>query len=201
MPRSASMMNRTILLRLAVFAALAGCRSAGTRVSPVPVASSTAIEGRVPTTLGAFRQVERETLPKGLGTSFRFRDSSGTRFTLFIYEPEPEARAKYPETAALLEHEAEILFVIMEAQERQGAITGNRRLATRRDSVDVDRRVVPGHMVATASTRGGEALIELEYLYLVDAKFVKVRISVPAARWPRSDLEPAIKTLLTALAS
>jgi hypothetical protein len=195
-------MNRTRSWTAVVaLIALTACRSAGGRVvqsaSAAPPAS---LESRVPSALGAFTRVEREVLPSSAGTRFRFRDTSSVLFSLFLYAPEVADWTRYPEPTELLEHEAEKLFQIQEIEARRGAITNLRRLATRRDSVDVFSRQVLGHVVATSNARRGQAQVDLQYLYLIDSMFVKVRATVPAPSWPRSDIEPAVKALVTALA-
>ena len=199
-------MRGTTLIAVSALTVAAACRPPGALPGAVPgtaerAADGAALERRVPTALGAYRRVGRELLPGSAGTAFRFRDTSALNLTVVLYAPDADALALYPTPVALLVYEDVKFARAMELQARRGAIANYQLLVTRPDSVLAGSRVVPGHLSVASGAYRARPMMELQYLYLVDATFVKVRATVPQASWPRGDLVPAVEQLVAALAS
>ena len=195
-------MQRTTVLAGIFLAMAAACRPPG---APPGAAARTPervpLERRVPTALGAYRRGDREPLPRGAGTAFRFRDTSAVHLTVVLYAPDADALARYPTPPALLADEDGKFARTMELQVQRRAIASYRLLVTRPDSVLAGTRMVPGHMSAASRAYRSQPVVDLQYLYLVDSTFVKVRATLPQASWPRRDLRAAVEQLVAALAS
>jgi hypothetical protein len=68
------------------------------------------------------------------------------------------------------------------------------------DSVQVDGRVLHGHATAAVTKKAGRVSVELQYLYLLGDTFVKVRGTVPADNWEKTDVPNFARQLAALLA-
>jgi hypothetical protein len=181
---------------IAVVGVTVGC-SRAQQATPAPTPMSSVAEA--PAEAGGFRRVNRETLPDGGGTLFRFRDSSSAYLTVILYPTDSAARRAYPTPASLLRYEGAKFVQVMDIQVRRGLYRNYRLLASRPDSVPVVPTLAPGHTSVASAVLRGRPVVEYQRLFLVDTTFIKVRATIPEADWPRPDLDDVTRTILASL--
>jgi hypothetical protein len=154
----------------------------------------------VPNQIGRFALVQRSPLTApGVGTIYRFRDSTAINLSVITYELSADDAAPNATAPARVRVEGDHFLEILAIQVRRGVYDTYHVLLVRPDSVVVGRSITPG-MIATVSVeQRGRTGYELQYLYLIDRTFVKIRASVPASAWPRTDLDSFATELVTAL--
>lgn len=189
------MVHRIALAMVCLVLPLACQRAAATRPAGNPVSPASAM----PTELGQFRLTEQRTLGDG-GRLYRYRDTSTVFLTVFRYPITAAAAQRSLDPAARARWEGENFLRLLPIQQQRGIYTTYQLVVSRPDSVRVASRIVPGHMLAVSTLRRAQPEYELQYVYLLGDDFVKVRATIPAAKWPRADLPELVSALVTRLA-
>jgi hypothetical protein len=184
-----------VVLALALLAAACSSGAAAPASAPSPTPA-----GEVPRQIGQFALVQRAPLSApAVGTIYRFRDSTAINLSVITYDLSSDDATRNATAPARVKAESELFLQILAIQMRRGVYDTYHVLLVRPDSVVVGRVVTPG-MIATASVEErGRAGYELQYLYLINRTFVKIRVSVPGTLWPRPDLDGFATELVTAL--
>ena len=190
-----TLVRSPVVLAMALFAAACSSGGAAPASAPVPAPS-----GEVPRQIGRFALVQRSPLTApGTGTIYRFRDSTAINLSAIVYDLTDEEVARNSTASARVKAEGEKFLEILPIQVRRGVYDTYHVLLVRPDSVVIGRVTAPG-VIATASVeQRGQTGYELQYLYLIDRTFVKIRASVPASAWPRTDLDSFATELVMAL--
>lgn len=138
----------------------------------------------------------------GVGYVFAAPEDSGrTRVNAFFYEREPERRGQ--PAAEALASGAGTFRQALEVERQRGMVQAYEVALEEPDSVALGgaRGAVPGRRIAVAMRRGGRAFLSWFFLYAVGDGFVKVRATVPAEAWERSDVTDFAHALVQAAAS
>ena len=129
---------------------------------------------------------------------FRYSDGSDTRVTVFFYRADSAMAAENPQQA--LAQEGQSFLESLPISVQRGWLDSYSAAVARTDSVTVDGRVVPGHITEVVAKRSGRSNMELQYVFLIAPRFVKVRASVPTEAWPNPDVTHFAHELATVLA-
>ncbi|MGH7531614.1 MAG: hypothetical protein ACREMN_14630 [Gemmatimonadales bacterium] len=184
-----------LLLRGALLCA-AGCTPPPTLRDLEPKADLT-----VPTRVGDYRLTERDTIAQehGGGHVYRFSDGSATRLTVFVYRIPADVQ-EGPDSAAWVHRESEKFTRVLPIQVERGVYEAY-EVAFAHAEPDVrGADTIPGHVVGAGTRRGGEVFVELQYLYLVRGRFVKVRATIPSDRWQETTVPNFAKALVGSIA-
>lgn len=167
-----------------------------------PAAARVRLYERIPEQIGAFKLTQRATV-RGLRTDslFRYRDGSRTLLTVIIYDV-PEDIRTHPDTQQWTHREGEKFKHVQEIQVRRGFLRGYQLAFSDTTRFTVGPRSFLQHSVATpVRFANGAVAVEMQFLYLIDGKFVKVRGTVPEQGWQESRVPEFARELATTLAS
>lgn len=127
---------------------------------------------------------------------FRYTDGSPTRVSVFVYPA--DSAAALAEPRRVVAHEGPLFSESLPIGVQRGRYDAYNIAFSHADSLEVDGRLVFGHVTAAPTKRAGRVIVEFQYLYLVGTQFVKVRASVPAEGWQNTDI-PLFAQQLTAV--
>lgn len=170
--------------------------------SEVPTPASITIYSRIPEQIGAFRLTQRSTV-RGLRTDslFRYRDGSRTLLTVIIYDVPADIRA-HADTQQWTHREGEKFKLVQEIQVQRGFLRGYQLAFSDTTRFVVGARALVQHSVATpVRFASGAVAVEMQFLYLIDGRFVKVRATVPEQGWQDTKVPEFARELATTLAS
>ena len=177
---------RRVVLAVAVLAAIACSSRAPARTAP-SAAPAGAPYDRIPDRVGDFALTERTSVV-GLPSDsvFRFSDGSDTRLTVIVYHP-ADGATDGPDPQAATAAEGAKFPITQEARRSRGQITGFVVAFSDTTRVAGGSRPLLEHSVAVpVRLRNGAIAVELQYLYLIDGKFVKVRATESEQRWQQT---------------
>lgn len=186
-------------LVVAALAAVACSSRAGGPPTPRPAAGT--LYERVPDRVGDFALTERAAVV-GLPSDsvFRFSDGSATRLSVILYDAGADVKAD-PDPQTWTAGEGEKFRVVQEVRRRRGDIAGYVVAFTDTNSVAAgDGEIVEHSAAVPVRSRNGAVSVELQYLYLIDGKFVKVRATVPEQGWQRTKVPAFARELAGRLA-
>lgn len=178
---------RRLFLPMLAMSALAACaqRSAA---SGVATSSSAAVAACESPALDRYTLAGSELLPTGPRDSiYRYRDSSTAFVSLIRYAVTPDVRFDADSQAWTLREGdkfPEVQQVLLEA----GRQDSNNLLVADSSQIDVGGRAISESMYAMAVTRMRVPTVEVQYLYLIGDRFLKVRGSFQSDQWDRSDI-------------
>ena len=193
------MPNQLAAIALVALAALA-CSSRAPRPATTPDASAS-VYARIPDRIGDFELTERAVVT-GLETDslFRFSDGSETRLTVIVYEPGEDVRddADSQKWTAV---EGARFPITQEVRRSRGQIVAYVVSISDTSRIDVAGGQLLQHFAAVpVRHRNGTVVVELQYLYLIDGKFVKVRATVPEPGWQQTRVPAFARDLARQLA-
>lgn len=185
---------------VAALASIAGCGSPNPTVAPTPaapVASAPAnFYARIPGQIAAYRLTERATVTGMPSDSlFRFSDGSRTTVTVIIYTISDDVKVD-ADSQKWTAREGDKFKEVQRIRASRGQIA---------DFVvafaDTSREKVPGfavleHWIASPTKYpNGAITIEMQFLYLIGGKFVKVRATVPEQGWQQTTVDDFAREL------
>jgi len=184
-------------LALALAPALSARPAAAQSAAPVlpaaPAAALRVLALPVPERVGRYVRGERTDFGSptgGVGYVFAAPEDSGrTRVNAYVYEREPERRDE--PAAEALAGVAATFRQALEVERARGMVQAYQVALEAPDSVALGggRAAVPGRRVAVAMRLRGRAFLSWFLLYAVGDGFVKVRATIPAEGFERSDVE------------
>ena len=176
-----------VWLSLALLSA-AACSSRGAAsTGSAPTPESGTLYSRVPSRIGAMALTERSAIAGlPLDSVYRFSDGSPTRVTVILYDvtddlkgnPDPQMwtaaeGAKFPAVQEVLKRRGQIAdYTIAFADTTRLALGG--------------ANVLEHFVAAPVRLRNGRIMVEMQHLYLIGGRFVKVRSTIPEAGWQTS---------------
>src|SRR5688572_21370477 len=180
----------TRLLAVAVVS-LFGCASATTPVTTSPSAGSAATMSesaatlftRIPSQIGAFKLTERASV-RGLPADsiFRFSDGSKTYVSVIVYDVTTDGGDN--DTQKWVALEGEKFREAQDVRRKQGLIAAYVMGYSDTTRFMVGSRNLLEHKIAMPTRYpNGSITVEMQYLYLIDDKFVKVRGTIPEQGW------------------
>ncbi len=179
------------LFALAAIASAGACARPSTApvapISGVAPAPTGNLYARIPAELGAFKLTERTAI-NGIPTDslYRFRDSTRTNVSVIIYNVSPDAM-QGADSQQWTPREGEKFKAVQAARREQGKVADYVLAFSDTARFSVGPTSILEHSIA-APTRfpNGSIAVELQYLYLIGGKFVKVRATIPEPGWQQT---------------
>lgn len=193
---------------LVVLMSVVGCASSPTSAAPAgqqPSAVSSAPSGnlyaRVPAQVGAFRLTERAAVTGASTDSlYRFRDSSRTNLTVFIYDIAPDVRVE-ADSQKWTAREGGKFKEIQDIRVARGQIAAYVLAFSDTTRISVGEHNLLEHRTATpVRFPSGAVAVDMQFLYLVGGKFVKVRATIPEQGWEQTPVPSFARELALRLA-
>jgi hypothetical protein len=185
------------MIRLSVFVvwgAVIGCASApgatvrqpAPSMTPSPVVN---VYAGIPSEIGAFKLTER-TAVRGLATDsiFRYRDGSRTILSVIIYNV-PDGVRVDADSQKWTAREGDKFKRVQDLYVSRGQLAAYTVAFS-----DTTRFPAAGHNILEHSIAtpvrfpNGAIAVELQYLYLIGGKFIKVRATIPQAGWEQTNV-------------
>lgn len=144
---------------------------------------------RIPAEIGAFRLAER-TAVRGLPTDslFRFRDGSQTILSVIVYDVAADVRVD-ADSQKWTAREGEKFKAVQDVRASRGQIAAYEvAFSDTTRFAAGDRTILEHSIAAPVRFPNGAIAVELQYLYLIDGKFVKVRATVPEKGWEETQV-------------
>ena len=142
---------------------------------------------RIPVEIGEFKLTQRASV-RGAPTDslFRFSDGSRTTLTVIVYDIDPDVRVE-ADSQKWTAREGEKFKAVQEIQRNRGQIAGFVVAFSDTSRFAAAGRNILEHAIA-APTRftNGSVAVEMQYLYLIEGKFVKVRATIPQQGWEQT---------------
>ncbi|MEX1186227.1 MAG: hypothetical protein WEA80_06530 [Gemmatimonadaceae bacterium] len=176
-------------------AAPAGVRSS---VSPAPIAN---VHARVPAQVGEFKLTERAAVGGAPADSlYRFRDSSRTNLTVFIYEIAADVRVE-ADSQQWTAREGGKFKEIQDIRVARGQIAEYVLAFSDTTRIAVGEHNILEHRMATpVRFPSGAVAVDMQFLYLVGGKFIKVRATIPEQGWEQTRVPSFARELALRLA-
>ena len=130
------------------------------------------------------------------GASYKFDNGTTDRVSLFIYPIGPDVRSG-DDPRTWVASEAKKFKDIFPAGVQRGWWQTYEVAFDNPDSVTAAGAQLPGYVVAGGTRRGSVVIVELQYLYAVCDRFVKIRGTLADTNWQES-LFPAFAKDLAA---
>jgi hypothetical protein len=190
-------MLRAVMMRAVSVAALLGatgaCRSGGAPASapaaaaPPAAALMPAKDAAMPEQVGSYRLTERAAVSGfPMDSLYRFRDSSRINLSVIRYAGTDQPRlAADSQTVAA---EGAKFAAVQQLLVERGAIQSFEVAFAGTSMISLGGVRIPEHATAVAVRSRGRVGVELQYLYVVGGKFLKVRASLPEDGWQSSDV-------------
>lgn len=154
----------------------------------------------MPAQLGDWRLTDAEVIRgTGAGGRYRFTDGSAARVSVIVYAVSDDAMNE-PTPQGRVEHEGRKSQTVLDLLTQNGTYDGVGMAFAGADTVVANGVAVPGFSSAAAAKRNGRISVELQYLYLVGSRFLKVRATLPERDWERSTVPGFAKTLARVVA-
>lgn len=179
--------------------AMAGCSAATPAATPSPTpataASSTSPAPAMPRMVGRYVRIADETVRDAPTDSlFRFTDSLKTRVSVIRY-PVRDYNRVGADSQAWTARAGESFREVQPVLVRQGVIQSFEVIFSEAKPVTLGARTLTEHSAAVVTRSRGVSMVELQYLYLVRGKFLKIRASVPEDRWETSGIPEFARNL------
>lgn len=184
---------------------LSGCASAPRPESPAPVptpsggavpapAATPAVAvtrpslfARIPTEVAGYKLTERAQVANIPGDSlFRFSNGSRTVLTVFVYGVSDDLKAE-PDSQKWTAREGDKFRQVQEIRHRRGDFVDYNVAFADTTRFEAGRRSILEHRIATAiKAANGAIAIDMQHLYLIDGRFLKVRATIPESGWQQN---------------
>jgi len=190
-------MNR--VLAFAVLLSAIGCASAPAPVvAPAPAVN---LYARIPAEIGAFKLTERA-IVRGLPTDslFRFSDGSRTILTVIIYNVSADLRVD-ADSQKWTAREGEKFKLVQAIRRDRGQLSDFTLAFSDTTRFVVGARQILEHAIAIPTRYpNGAITVEMQYLYLIGGKFVKVRATIPQQGWEETKVPAFARELAIRMA-
>jgi hypothetical protein len=200
------------MTRLTILAAatVAGCASLPPAATPAPspvtgaapaAKSATNMYSRIPAQIGTFMLRERA-IVRGLPTDsvFRFGDASTTTLTVIIY-PIPDDIRVEADSQKWTWREGEKFRLVQQIRAQRRAIREFSPPVSDTTRIANGARMIQEHwIIVPTKLNSGAVVVEFQYLYLIDGKFLKVRATVPHETWQDSKVPSFARELAKTVA-
>ena len=190
-------MNR--VLAFAVLLSAIGCSSAPAPVvAPAPAVN---LYARIPAEIGAFKLTERA-IVRGLPTDslFRFSDGSRTILTVIIYNVSADLRVD-ADSQKWTAREGEKFKLVQAIRRDRGQLSDFTLAFSDTTRFVVGARQILEHAIAIPTRYpNGAITVEMQYLYLIGGKFVKVRATIPQQGWEETKVPAFARELAIRMA-
>lgn len=193
---------------LAIAAAI-GCGATQARTSVVTPQSASAVTrtsqgalyARIPSEIEEFKLTERAAVTGSPTDSlFRFRDASATNLSVFVYEVGADVKVD-ADSQKWTPREGEKFKAVQEIQRSRGRIAAFSVAFSDTTRFAAGERSILEHSIAIpVRSPNGVVVVEFQYLYLIDGKFVKVRGTVPEQGWQTTHVPSFARALATRVA-
>lgn len=194
---------------IVTLASVVGCASPrAPGPAPVPSRASAGAPGargtlyaRVPTELGAFKLTERTAVRSAPADSlFRFSDGSRTILSVFIYDVADDVKSD-PDPQKWTVYEGEKFKAVQDIRVRRGDIASYVLAYSDTTRFPAGAGTILEHSVGMPIRyRNGVIAVDMQFLYLIDGKFVKVRATVPSDEWEQTEVPSFARELATRMA-
>ena len=198
----------TRILALLSFVSVLGCTSAPPPTdAPRPESATTSTPGlnlysRIPSQIGAFKLTERATV-RGLPSDslFRFRDGSPTILTVIIYDVAADVRVGDDSQKWTL-REGEKFQAVQDIRVNRGQLGAYQLAFSDTTRFTAGDHHILEHSIATPIRfPNGAIAVDMQYLYLIGGKFVKVRATIPEQGWQQTQVPSFARELAIRMAS
>jgi len=189
--RLESTMNRILGIGLLGIAACgSGSRTPATTAvaaAPAPV-HTVRPYSRIPAEIGAFKLTERAVVRGAPRDSiYRYKDGSPTLLSVIIYNISESSKVD-ADSLKWTAREGALFAQVEEIQRQRGVLTGYQVVFSDSTRFRVGPRLLLEHQIAAAVRfANGRVAVELQNLYLIDGKYVKIRATVPAEGWEHNE--------------
>lgn len=192
-------MHRSALVVVALVLVACSSRGAGPAASH-PAAAERRFAG-VPDRVGDFALTERSAIEGLSGDSlFRFSDGSTTNLSVIVYDVSDDVKVD-PDPQKWTAVEGEKFGAVQEVRRRRGQIADYVVSFSDTARVPVAGGTLLEHSVGVpVRSPAGAISVELQYLYLIGGKFVKVRATIPEQGWQQSNAPTFARELARHLA-
>ena len=138
------------------------------------------IYSRIPAEVAGFKLTERTSVTSVPSDSvFRFRNDSRTTVTVIIYEVPAEAKVG-ADSQSWTPRQGEQFLEVMVALRERGRISDFTEPVSSTARITGGGREIVEHAMSIPTRHSnGNVVVEMQFLYLIDGKFVKVRATVP----------------------
>lgn len=147
------------------------------------------LSARIPAEIGAFRLTER-TAVRGAPTDslFRFSDGSRTILSVIIYDVGADVKVD-TDSQKWTAREGEKFKEIQDIRVKRGQLAAYVLSFSDTTRFAVGDRSMLEHAIGTPiRLPNGAIAVDLQYIYLIGGKFVKVRATVPEPGWQQSEV-------------
>lgn len=159
--------------------------TAGTRASTA--APTRSVQSRIPLQIGNFKLTQRTAVRGTLTDSlYRFSDGSGTNLSVIVYDVIAEAKTDQdPQKWTAIEGEK--FKEVQEIRKNRGDMAAYSVAFSDSARFKAGSLNLLEHRIATpVRYANGTIAIDMQYLYLVDGKFLKVRATIPEPGWQQT---------------
>ena len=184
------------LLALAVGVCV-GCGTAS-----APLSSNPSPASGIPTSLRGYHMTSLEPIAErdGGGQLYRFNDRSAAWVTVFVY-PIPEDVKQTGDSAEWVVVEGEKFARVLPVLVQRGQYQAYEMAFADPEPVVAGSDTIPGFAAAAVTRSGGDVSVQLEYIYLVRGRFVKVRATLPENGWQQAPVPLFARDLVQAMHS
>jgi hypothetical protein len=180
---------------LVMMASLLGCASPRAPASapgqpPSPAATPAGASNlytRIPAQIGAFKLTERTAVRVAPNDSlFRYSDGSRTILSVFVYDVADDVKSD-PDPQKWTAREGEKFRVVQDIRRSRGSIGSYAVAFSDTTRFHAGAGQVLEHSIATPIRfPNGDIAVDMQFLYLIDGKFLKVRATIPGAGWEQT---------------
>ena len=186
-----------------------GCASAPAKPPAVasqpaavpPSAPAVNLFARIPAQIGAFKLTQRAAVSGAPADSlFRYKDGSPTNLTVFIYDADADGHPDL-DAPTRTAREGEKFKAVQDILMSRGQISAHQMAFSDTTRVTVGQSTILEHAVAMPTRYpDGAITVEMQYLYLIGGKFLKVRATVPEKGWQETQVPQFARELALRMA-
>jgi hypothetical protein len=144
---------------------------------------------RIPAQIGAFKLTERAAVRGAPADSlFRYKDGSPANLSVFIYDADAD-RQNDADPQLRTAREGEKFKAVQDILMSRGQIAAHRVAFSDTTRLTVGTGTLLEHAIGLGTRHpNGAITVELQYLYLIGGKFVKVRATIPEKGWEQANV-------------
>jgi hypothetical protein len=185
---------------LAGLAACGGPPASAPTPSPAPQSSTPSSALAAPASIAGFRLTSTGPV-RGAPTDTTYRyamDDTSVHVTAFRYHIAEYARVA-PDSQAWTVREGSGFINVFPILKARGGVDAFEIAETKTSVVRIGNRDIAEHMMTVAVRMRGLPMVEEQFIYIVRGKFLKVRATMPADRYPARSAQAFARALAQAL--